>query len=97
MRIEKAAPGCGAIVTGADITLLGPAEWQQIYQAWLDSGVIVIRGQNLTIQQFLEHGRRFVRSQVSAQSSGSAVSSGSAGSSAGSSSFGSRAARSAVK
>lgn len=59
MRIEKAGPGCGAIVTGADVTRLDPAEWQQIYRAWLDSGVIVIRGQNLTIRQFLEHGRRF--------------------------------------
>ncbi len=59
MQIEKASPGCGAIVTGVDVTAMSDGNWQAIYRAWLDSGVICIRGQNLTIPQFLEHGRRF--------------------------------------
>lgn len=59
MRIEQASPGCGAIVTGVDVRTLSEAEWQAIYRAWLDAGVICIRGQDLTIPQFLAHGRRF--------------------------------------
>jgi len=59
MQIERASTGTGRIVTGVDITRMSDAEWRQIYQAWLEGGVICIRAQDLSIAQFLEHGRRF--------------------------------------
>ena len=59
MHIEKASPGCGAIVTGIDIRSISDSEFQLIYEAWLEAGVICIRGQELTIEDFLSYGRRF--------------------------------------
>jgi taurine dioxygenase len=59
MHIEKPTANTGAIVTGVDLNRMNQSEWQAIYQAWLDAGVICIRGQDLSIPQFLDHGRRF--------------------------------------
>jgi taurine dioxygenase len=59
MHIEKPTPNTGALVTGVDLNRMSDGEWQAIYQAWLDAGVICIRGQDLSIPQFLDHGRRF--------------------------------------
>jgi taurine dioxygenase len=59
VHIEKASPGCGAIVTDIDIRSISDSEFQLIYEAWLEAGVICIRGQELTIEDFLSYGRRF--------------------------------------
>jgi len=59
MRIEKASAGCGAIVSGVDVRAMSDAEWQAIYAAWLDAGVVCVRGQDLAIEDFLAYGRRF--------------------------------------
>ncbi len=59
MKIEKASPGCGAIVTDVDVRSMSDAEWRSIYEAWLEAGVICIRGQSLTIKDFLSYGQRF--------------------------------------
>lgn len=59
MKIEKPTANTGAIVTGVDVRTMSDADWQAIYQAWLDAGVICVRGQDLTIEEFLAYGRRF--------------------------------------
>ncbi len=61
MRVTKMEPRCGAEITGVDVTQMSESEWQAIYQTWLDSNVIVLRDQKLTIDQFLEYSRRFGR------------------------------------
>ncbi len=61
MQIEKAAPRIGAIVTGVDVRSLGDQEWQQLYRAWLDAHVLIVRGQTLTKPEYLDYSRRFGR------------------------------------
>ncbi len=61
MQIEKAAPRIGAIVTGVDVRRLDERDWQQLYQAWLDAHVLIVRGQTLTKPEYLAYSRRFGR------------------------------------
>ena len=61
MQLQKAKSGLGAIATDCDVTRLTDSEWDELYKAWLDSKVLVVRGQTLTIDQFLAHSRRFGR------------------------------------
>ncbi|MEZ5854668.1 MAG: TauD/TfdA family dioxygenase [Hyphomicrobiaceae bacterium] len=61
MEIEKATPGIGAIATGVDVTKMSEAEWQALYQAWLDTSVLIVRGQQLSKEDFLGYSRRFGR------------------------------------
>jgi len=61
MHIERPHPKIGALVTGVDVRSLGDDEWKTLYQAWLDSIVMVVRGQTLTKEEFLAYSRRFGR------------------------------------
>jgi taurine dioxygenase len=51
----------GAIVTGIDVRALSDADWNALYRTWLDSIVLVVREQVLTIEEFLSYSRRFGR------------------------------------
>ena len=61
MRIEKAGEHVGAVVTDVDAARMTDAEWSALYQAWLDHAVLILRGQELSIPEFLAYGRRFGR------------------------------------
>src|SRR6267378_6507340 len=61
MHIERPHPKIGALVTGVDVRSLADDEWKTLYQAWLDSIVMVVRGQTLTKEEFLTYSRRFGR------------------------------------
>jgi taurine dioxygenase len=61
MHIEEAAPGIGAVVTGVDVKHLNAEEWDTLYRLWLDRNVLVVRGQDLGIDAFLDYSRRFGR------------------------------------
>src|SRR5258706_16439292 len=61
VEIRKCSPGIGAEVVGVDVTTLDDAGFAPLYQAWLDGNVLVVRGQTLTIDQFLGYSRRFGR------------------------------------
>ncbi|MGY9057294.1 MAG: TauD/TfdA dioxygenase family protein [Alphaproteobacteria bacterium] len=61
MKIQQASAGIVALVTGIDMRVATDQQWQELYQAWLDHAVLIIRDQELTIEQFLDHGRRFGR------------------------------------
>jgi len=52
-------PQIGVEVSGVDLRTMDEATWNRIYQAWLDHNVLVVTGQELTLQQFLDHSRRF--------------------------------------
>src|SRR6185437_8481887 len=59
MQIRKMGPQIGIEVSGVDVRALDDADFAPIYQAWLDHNVLVVKGQNLTIDDFLAYSRRF--------------------------------------
>jgi alpha-ketoglutarate-dependent taurine dioxygenase len=61
MKIEKPDPRIGAIATDVDVRTMSEADWNALYQAWLDGIVLAVRGQELTIEDFLAYSRRFGR------------------------------------
>jgi taurine dioxygenase len=61
MKIERPDPRIGAVVTDVDVRALSDADWKALYGAWLDGIVLVVRGQTLTIPEFLAYSRRFGR------------------------------------
>lgn len=61
MKIDKPDPRIGAIATDVDVRNLSDTDWQALYRAWLDGIVLVVRGQSLTIPEFLAYSRRFGR------------------------------------
>jgi len=61
MEVVKLGPRIGAEIRGVDVKALDDAAFVPIYQAWLDHNVIVVPGQELTIDDFLTYSRRFGR------------------------------------
>jgi taurine dioxygenase len=61
MKLEKPHPQIGAIATDVDVRALSDDDWRALYSAWLDGIVLVVRGQTLTIGEFLAYSRRFGR------------------------------------
>lgn len=57
--VSYPAPQVGALITGVDVTRMSEAEFDVIYKTWLARNVICVRGQSLTIEQFLAYSRRF--------------------------------------
>src|SRR5262249_28641457 len=49
----------GVEVRGVDVRTLDDAGFATLYRAWLDHNVLVVPGQDLTIQEFLRYSRRF--------------------------------------
>jgi taurine dioxygenase len=61
MHLATTDTGLGAIATEVDVSHLAPADWDALYRAWLERGVLVVRGQKLDIESFLDYSRRFGR------------------------------------
>ena len=59
MQIRRMGPQIGVEITGVDVKTLDDAGFAPIYQAWLDHNVMVVRDQDLTMQEFLRYSRRF--------------------------------------
>ena len=59
LQIRPMGPHAGCLITGVDVKNLDAAAFAPIYQAWLDHGVIAVRGQQLEIEDFLAYSRRF--------------------------------------
>lgn len=59
IEIRRASPKIGAEIRGADARNLGAAAFGAVYRAFLDHIVIVLRGQHLTEQEFLDFSARF--------------------------------------
>ena len=59
LEIQRNTPQVGAIAEGVDLRKLDDETWHQLYQAWLDCNVLVVRGQDLSLQEFLAYSRRF--------------------------------------
>lgn len=61
MKISRMGARVGAEVTGMDIRTMSDAAFKDIYQAWLDAHVLVIRDQQLEIPEWLAFCARFGR------------------------------------
>jgi len=59
MHIRPMGPQIGVEVTGVDVKTLDDAGFAPIYQAWLDRNVLVVRDQDLKIEEFVDYSRRF--------------------------------------
>jgi taurine dioxygenase len=59
MQIRRMGRQIGVEVTGVDVRTLGDAGFAAIYRAWLDRNVMVVRDQELSIDEFLRYSRRF--------------------------------------
>jgi taurine dioxygenase len=59
MEVVRLGPQIGVEVRGVDVKALDDASFATIYRAWLGGNVLVIPGQELTIEDFLRYSRRF--------------------------------------
>ncbi len=59
LQIRPLGLHIGCEITGVDVRHLDDAVFAAIYQAWLDHGVTVVRGQALEIDDFLRYSRRY--------------------------------------
>jgi taurine dioxygenase len=58
-KIRPMGQQIGVEVSGVDVKSLDDAGFAPIYQAWLDHNILVVTGQELTIDDFLVYSRRF--------------------------------------
>jgi taurine dioxygenase len=61
IEVRRLGQQIGAEIQGIDVKTLDPVGFAVIYRAWLDSNVLVVRGQDLQIEDFLRYSRRFGR------------------------------------
>jgi taurine dioxygenase len=61
VEIRQLGSKIGVEAVGVDVRTLDDESFRPIYRAWLDGNVLVVRGQSLTIEQFLAWSRRFGR------------------------------------
>jgi putative 2-oxoglutarate oxygenase len=59
LEVKRLGPQVGAEIHGVDVKKLDDAGFAAIYRAWLDANVVVVPGQELEIEDFLRHSRRF--------------------------------------
>lgn len=59
IQVRRLGSQIGAEVTGVDVRRLDNVGFAIVYQAWLDHNVLVVPGQDLSIEDFLRYSRRF--------------------------------------
>jgi taurine dioxygenase len=59
IEVNRMTPQVGAIVEGVDVRKLDDATFATLYRTWLECNVLVVRGQELEIGDFLTYSRRF--------------------------------------
>ena len=59
MEIRSLGKRIGAEIVDVDVRALPEEAFALIYRAWLDFSVIAVRGQTLTVEEFLAYSRRF--------------------------------------
>jgi taurine dioxygenase len=63
IEVRRLGAQIGVEIQGVDVKTLDDPSFAVIYRAWLDSNVLVVRGQDLQIEDFLRYSRRFGRVQ----------------------------------
>jgi len=61
LKLESPVPGVAVIASGIDVARMTQAEWDALYGAWKENPVLVVRRQEMKLEQFLDYGRRFGR------------------------------------
>jgi len=59
LEVHRLGPQIGAEIRGVDVKALDDAGFAAIYRAWLESNVLVVRDQDLQIEDFVRYSRRF--------------------------------------
>jgi taurine dioxygenase len=59
LEVRPLGPQIGVEILGVDVRRLDDADFAVLYRAWLDHNVLVVPGQDLTLQDFVAHSRRF--------------------------------------
>ncbi len=59
VEINRLGPQIGVEVRGVDVKTMDEGTWNRIYRAWLDCNVLCVRGQELTIPDFIAYSERF--------------------------------------
>jgi putative 2-oxoglutarate oxygenase len=59
VEVRSLGEHIGAEISDLDVKSISEAEFAEIYRAWLDHNVLVIHGQDLSIEDFLGYSRRF--------------------------------------
>ncbi len=59
MKIRPVGPQIGVGVSGVDVRILDDSAFATIYRAWLDHGILVVTGQELTIPEFPRYSHQF--------------------------------------
>ena len=59
IEVRRLGEQVGTEVRGVDVRKLDGEGFAPIYRAWLDANVLVVRDQDLTIDDFLQYSRRF--------------------------------------
>jgi len=59
MNITPLSPVLGAEIDGVDLAAISAAEFEEVYQAWVEHGVLRFRGQSLDDKQLEEFSARF--------------------------------------
>ena len=59
IEIRSLGPQVGAEVTGVDVRTMDDATFDLMYRTWLASNVLVVRDQQLDMEQYLRYSRRF--------------------------------------
>ena len=49
----------GAIAEGVDVRTMSEDDFSKLYNAWLERNVLIVRGQNLDLGEFLAYSKRF--------------------------------------
>lgn len=59
IQVQPLGDKIGAAISGVDLTDITEEDFRRIYAAFLDHIVLVFRAQDLTMEEFLAHGRRY--------------------------------------
>jgi taurine dioxygenase len=59
LEIRRMGAQIGVKVSGVDVKTLDDVGFAPIYQAWLDHNILVVTGQELTLEDFIRYSRRF--------------------------------------
>lgn len=59
LEISPTNSKVGAIAEGVDVRQMSGEDFSRLYNAWLERNVLVVRGQNLQLHEFLAYSKRF--------------------------------------
>ena len=59
LEISQTNSKVGAIAEGVDVRTMSEEDFSKLYNAWLERNVLIVRGQNLDLGEFLAYSKRF--------------------------------------